>query len=109
MANNKPNVTEEKIPINDSNLHKKLFSLCFESGDLVREELNVGDGYVWAGGITAHCYVKFDVTKTQIVGSTFTSIPFTAQLPEEIASWVLNQIRKDMKDSYGKPDKGIKL
>lgn len=105
--NNKPDITEDKIEITDRNLHKHLFELLYASGELSKPEGLDSKDYEWIGGIAAHCYVKHDMTKTQIVGVQFVTVPFLSKLPENAASMMLDQIRKDMKASYGKKDKGI--
>jgi hypothetical protein len=104
---NKPEVKEDKIEITDNNLHKKVFSLAFTQGEMVKPNGLDSADYEWAGCITAHCYIKHDMTGSQIVGVQYVTVPFLSMLPENAASMMLDQIRKDMKDAYGKKDKGI--
>jgi hypothetical protein len=103
----KPEVKENKIEINNNNLHKQIFGLAYSQGDLVKPEGMDSKDYEWAGCITAHCYVKHDMTKSQIIGVQYVTVPFLSQLPENAAAMMLDQIRKDMKEAYGKTDKGI--
>ncbi|NCX93434.1 MAG: hypothetical protein EBX40_02015 [Gammaproteobacteria bacterium] len=104
---NKPDVKEQKIEITDNNTHKKVFSLTYTQGEIVKPTGLDADQYEWAGAITSHCYIKHDMTGSQIVGVQFVNVPFLSQLPENAASMMLDQIRKDMKEQYGKKDKGI--
>jgi hypothetical protein len=105
---NKPEVKEDKIDITDSNLHKKVFSLVYTQGELVKPQGLDSSDYEWAGSITAHCYVRHDVTGSTCTGVQYVTVPFLSMLPENAASMMLDQIRKDMKEAYGKKDKGIK-
>lgn len=107
MDMNKPEVKEDKIDITNNNLHKQIFALVYNQGELVKPSGLDAKDYEWAGCITAHCYVKHDITGSQIIGVQYVTVPFLSQLPENAASMMLDQIRKDMKDHYGKKDKGI--
>lgn len=103
----KPEVKEEKIEITDNNLHKKVFSLAYTQGEMVKPKGLDSDNFEWAGCITAHCYIRQDITGSQITGVQYVTVPFMSKLPENAASMMLDQLRKDMKDQYGKKDKGI--
>jgi hypothetical protein len=106
--NNKPEVVEQKIEISDNNLHKRLFDLLLTSGELIKPQGIDAQDFVWAGGITAHAFIKQSkFGGNDIVGVQFVTIPFLSKLPENAASMMLDQIRKDMKNAYGKGDKGI--
>lgn len=103
----KPEVKEQKIEITDNNLHKKVFSLSYTQGEMVKPQGIDSENYEWAGCITAHCYVKHDITGSQIVGVQYVTVPFMSKMPENAAVMMLDQLRKDMKEQYGKKDKGI--
>ena len=103
----KPEVTEDKIEITDNNFNKKIFSLAYTQGEMVKPQGIDSKDYEWIGSITAHCYVKHDITGSQIVGVQYVTVPFMSQMPENAAVMMLDQLRKDMKDQYGKKDKGI--
>jgi hypothetical protein len=103
----KPEVKEQKIEITDNNLHKKIFSLSYTQGEMVKPQGLDSDKYEWAGCITAHCFVKHDITGSQIVGVQYVTVPFMSKMPENAAVMMLDQLRKDMKEQYGKKDKGI--
>lgn len=103
----KPEIKEEKVEVTNSNLHKQVFSLTYNQGELVKPSGLDSKDFQWAGAITAHCYVKHDLTGSQIVGVQFVTVPFISQMPENAAAMMMDQIRKDMKDYYGKKDKGI--
>lgn len=103
----KPEVKEEKIEITDNNLHKKLFELLYTSGELSKPQDLDSRDFVWAGGITAHAFIKQSKIGNDIVGVQFVTIPFLSKLPENAASMMLDDIRKQMKSAYGKGDRGI--
>lgn len=100
--NNKLDVTEDKIEITDINLHKHLFELLYVSGKLSKPEGLDSKDFEWIGGISAHCYVKWDFTKTQITDVQIVTVPFTSKLPETIASKMWERMKKDMMAAYGR-------